>query len=313
MARDLLGVVISNCQAQPIKHALSLLCHGVRFDSFGVHLLPLINRDKLIEQFIQKVERQYDVVISVALGDAFGPLSVNQIKQTFASRNVILVPNFFFSGLHPDLTYLGDMGQRVVGPLSEYHSKLVLLGYVSGLSPEDTEALFNEEVYSRLGFFREYEKSLGESYRRDEQLSVTFSQEMEGLLKRELCFLSVNHPTSFLLSEFCSKLARELEARGIGEFANWPGGSATLVNYLAKNVIFPVYPEIVRYHNLGFSGSYLFKPAGTEDDAFNPLRLREFIRREMKVLSDLGPDKLMGSRQVGPIIRKNAELLNLKI
>jgi hypothetical protein len=306
------GVVISNCQAQPIRHTLSLACHGMTFAAFGVHLIAPRNREATIAEFVVEAQK-FDVIITICLSDDFGPLSQKQIAQTFPGKPIIFIPNFFFSGLHPDLTYLGDLGNRVSGPLSEYHSKLVVLGYVAGLSARQVEELFQYEVYRKVGFLDEFGRSIAEAHRRDAGLSVPFGSEMEGLLKQELCFLSVNHPTSFLLAHFCAKLARSLEETGMAQAAKGLVQPYTLVNFLAYNVVFPVYPEIAAALGLLFPGSYLFKPTTAGDAAVNCFSLHEYIRLELESLRNIPVSALLEGRHTQHFLRTSAAALGLQL
>jgi hypothetical protein len=289
MRPRLRGLVISNCQAQPIKHILSLLCRDVQFDGFGVHLIQPEQRAQKVSEFLSDAAAKYDVVVSVCLSDEFGELSGPRIARAFAGRPVVMIPNFYFSGLHPDLTYIGEIGGRVTGPLSDYHSKLVILGYAIGFSPQQTVEMFCGRTYTELGYFDEYERSFAELRRRDAHLTVPFTDELTELLKVDLCFFSVNHPTNFLVGHFCQKLSSWLETLGITMRSSWPCNPSSLPNHLAQNVIFPVYTEIAIALSLSYSGSYCFKPATIGDIAVGCLELPEFVDLEFKSLAETVP------------------------
>jgi hypothetical protein len=282
------------------------------FSAFGVHMIAPQNREATISDFVAKTQA-CDVIITISLSDDFGPLSRKLVAKTFPGKPIIFIPNFFFSGLHPDLTYLGDLGQRVAGPLSEYHSKLAVLGYVAGLSAPQVEELFQYDVYKKVGFLDEFDRSIAEAHRRDAELTVTFGSEMESLLKQELCFLSVNHPTSFLLANFCSKLAKVLEQKGIAQATRWPIQPYSLVNFLAQNVVFPVYPEIATALGLLFPGSYLFKPTTTGDAAVNCFSLREYIRLELESLRGIPVSALLDARQTKYFLQESAVALGMQL
>jgi SAM-dependent methyltransferase len=287
------GVIISNCQVQPLKHTLSLLCRDIRFEGFGVHVIRAEERAERIERFLESARREYEIVLSVPLSEAFGALALPRIRETFSGQFVATIPNFYFSGLHPDLTYLGDLGRRVSGPLTDYHSKIALCGYATDLSVDDCFAMYTDEVYRRLDYYGEFDRSSAELRRRDAELDVPFADELLKLLNKDLCFFSVNHPTSYLLGEYCAKLAGWLETSGLTTRTPWPWGASSLQNHLAHDAIFPIYPEIAAACGLDYEGSYTFKPATTGDNVVNCLDLRGFIEAEYRSLSALDRDELL--------------------
>jgi hypothetical protein len=292
------GVVISNCQVQPLKHILSLFCKDIRFDGFGVHLLPPQEREQTIERFVESAKRDYDVVLAAPLSDEFGPIGIKRLRNTFSGSLVGTVPNFYFSGLHPDLTYIGQLGTRVIGPLEDYHSKIAIYGYLQGLSVDECLRLYRDGIYRDLGYYDEYEKSLAELRRRDAALDIPFTDEISGLLKTDLCFFSVNHPTSFLLGEFCIKLTAWLEHQGVASPMEWPYSVSSLPNQLAQNVFYPVYPEIAAACDLSFPGSYTFKPTTVGDNPVTCFGLREFVEGEYESFGKFEREQFVQAPQV---------------
>jgi hypothetical protein len=305
------GLVISNCQAQPLKHILSLFCRGIRFDGFGVHLLNPKIRSEEIDRFVATAANSYDVVLSVQLSDDFGPLSTTGIRDAFPGRVIATIPNFYFSGLHPDLTYVGGLGRRITGPLSDYHSKVAILGYVAGFSVDQTVRLFCDDNFQKLGFYEEYSRSMTELARRDATLTISYTEEIAKLLREDLCFFSVNHPTSFLLSHFCQKVCNWLETQGLAGCTGWICRPSSLPNHLAHDVCFPVYPEIAAKFDLPFLGSYEFKPATIGDTPVTCLNLREFVDAEFRCLAEIPPTTLEGSTHVGEFLARGRSALGL--
>jgi hypothetical protein len=285
------------------------MCRDIRFDGFGVHLLAPGRRDEAIARFVEEARSKYQVVLAIPLSDDFGPLSASKLRDTFADLAVYTIPNLHFAGLHPDLTYLGGLGRRVTGPVGDYHSKLAIFGYLKGMSVAEAEALFCDSAYSRLGYYDVYAQSLAELERRDQALDVPFAAELAQLLKEDLCFLSVNHPTGFLLSRFCDKAASRLEAEGISRKIPWPRCPGVFINLLAQSAIFPIYPEIARFHALPYEGSYIFKPPTIGDTPVTCLDKAEFISAEFENLRTTVPEALMKVRQVRDFQRQAEALL----
>jgi hypothetical protein len=109
--------------------------------------------------------------------------------------------------------------------------------------------------------------------------------------------MAVNHPTAQLTNAYAERIADHLDRYcGVGR-SEWAGGPMQLLNHLAQDAVFPVYPEVA--HNLGleYSGSYAFKPATHGDDVVNTLTLREFVENEFAAFNSIPFDKLKASHQ----------------
>jgi hypothetical protein len=286
-------LLINNCQATPLAQILGLFCRDVRFEAFALHELPAENRDAEIHKLLDGVRENYDLVLSIPLSNEFGPLSTKRIAQSMAGKPTVIIPNFYFSGLHPDTFFLGGQGGRVSGPLGDYHSRLAVLAYVRNIRPEGAARLYCDQIFDGFGYYEEYEKSLAELRKREREVDVPFIAELEELLAQDLCFFTVNHPTSFLFSRFCHKLAKWLEAQGLAEFVDWPLDPSTVVNPLAENAIFPIFPEIAERFELRFRGNYIFKAPSFGAPSARVFDLDEFIRREYACLSEIPREALM--------------------
>ena len=291
------GVVISNCQCQPLKHALSLHCADIRFEFLGVHLMSPHTREAEIEAFVAKARAEYDVVLSIPLSDDFGALSLGRLRDTFSDKFVATISNVFFAGLHPDLTYIGGLAQRVEGPLGDYHSGVALMAYLRGRSIEQTLALFRDDIYTAMGYHDAYAASLAELVHRDVGVDVSIAADLPMLLEQELCFLTVNHPTSWLFSHYAGTIARWLEAQGVTRRSGWASGPMGLINYLASAAIFPVYPEIAARHGLERIGSYVFQTATIGDEPAACLNLESFVTGSFAAYDSIGREMLSNSHQ----------------
>lgn len=300
------GLVIGNCQSLPLSGTLNYFCSNVTFDYFGVHVIPPAQRAERIRAFVNQSHDKFSIVLAAPLSDDFDMLSSSRVRATFAPAAVFTIPNFYFSGLHPDLTYLGSLGRRLAGPLHDYHSKLAVAGYVNGIPPKELKRYFSVSSYEAAGYFGEYANSLEEMRRRDrEQVDIGFAQEIEQFLRRDLCFFSFNHPTSFLFGAYVAKLAAELAGRDLIRKLDWTPQPSGLPNHLATAAIFPVYPEIAEAHRLHFSGSYAFKPAAAADLP-NSLDLDAFLASEYESFDRVGIIELSAHPQVR-LILKNME------
>jgi hypothetical protein len=302
------GVVISNCQCQPLKHAMTLQCADVRFELFGVHLIAPDRRDEEVAAFVAKARTDYDVILSIPLSDEFGAISLNQIRETFSDKFVGTISNVFFAGLHPDLTYIGGLAQRVEGPLGDYHSRIALLCYLRGQTVAETLALFRHETYEAMGYYDAYATSLAELVHRDAGVDVSIAPDLPRLLREDLCFLSVNHPTSWLFSSYSATVARWLEKQGVTRMSGWASGPMGMVNHLASAAIYPIYPEIAARHGLARPGSYVFQSAMVGDVPATCFDLGAFITASFAAYDQIGRDVLAQSHQGREVMFKHAAI-----
>jgi hypothetical protein len=295
------ALVISNCQCLPISSWLTALSAETMFDFWGVHLIAPAEREIAITQFVTKAKKEYDLIICIPLTDDFLELSTARIHDTFGGIPLITISNIYFSGLHPDLTYVGGLAQRILGPLGDYHSRLALFGFLRGWTPVETAALFCGSVYRDIGYYDEYAVSMAEMKERDKAVDVPVSKDLEHLLRKAMCLFSVNHPSSTLLAPYCNEIVRYLEDRGLGRHSGLPIDPSLCADSLANNAIFPIYPEIATYHGVAQLGSYVFKALGTR---INPMNLRAFLAGEFKAFSDVGAEALATTINAKQILAK---------
>jgi hypothetical protein len=293
------GLVISNCQAGGLAQMLGLFCRDMTFAPFAVHAIPPGARAARIAALLAGAGAQAEVVLAVPLSPEWGQLAREAIAATFAPRPVLLIHNLHFAGLHPDLTYIGGMGQRVQGPMGDYHSLIVALAVAEGLPPAAARALFRPEVYRSLGYIRAFAASLQAFRAREAQVDIPFAREMARLVRRERAFLTVNHPTAAGFAAYAQVIAAHLAGRGLAEPSGLPADPAVLPNPLAAQAVFPVYPEIAERHGLPYADPYLFRPPAQEGMP-SVLTLPEFVERGHAALSALPRDRLAAAPQLAP-------------
>lgn len=157
--------ILGNCQSTSLYHYFE------RSPFINVTALLDINCQDTHEFEVAKqkvlVERNLDFVISQPLSQNFGELASDNLRKIYQDRFLGLT-NIFFTGLHPDLSYFGSFGTRVESPLSDYHSKLALLAFAKQLSVEECLALYNHDIYEKMGYFQAFHNSKDELLKRDE-------------------------------------------------------------------------------------------------------------------------------------------------
>ncbi len=207
-------------------------------------------------------------VLSFNLADHFDKVSTSALRAHFGNK-LVTFTNIHFNGLHPDMTYIGPMGQRIAGFFGDYHSKLVLFGYAEQRSVDDCVALFNGANYEKIGFLGMYQSSTAELLQRDRNCDVKFGPMFLEMLRVQPCLYTINHPTGPVFIEMSAMLAAHCGLEFITK------NPVNFQNHLAQNYIWPVYNEIAESHRLQYRlPQFFFKANQRPSRAFN---LREFV------------------------------------
>jgi hypothetical protein len=240
--------IIANCQSLPLADALALGATGITTEFIDVNFPHL---PEMAAKIATLAPRGDELVFSVNLSAQFGVLGTEQLRPRLGD-GLITFTNIHFSGLHPDITYLGPMGRRTPGYFEDYHSKLALFGFVTGRSIADCVALFNGAAYERIGFFAEFAASASELMRRDDACNVRYAAMFLEQIKQVPGLFTINHPTGPIFMTLANVLAR---VAGV-PFERFD--ALFLENPLARNVIWPVYNEIAEHHGLRYRMPQLF-------------------------------------------------------
>ena len=117
--------IIANCQTQAISNYMRIISGCSEIVNVPAHLLGTEQYNKALTNLKEIVNDENAVIFTFNLGERFGEISTLKLKAV-AKAKVFTITNLFFSGFHPDITYLGSMGKRILSPLGDYHSKIVL-------------------------------------------------------------------------------------------------------------------------------------------------------------------------------------------
>ena len=271
--------IIANCQTQAISNYMRIISGCSEIVNVPAHLLGTEQYNKALTNLKEIVNDENAVIFTFNLGERFGEISTLKLKAV-AKAKVFTITNIFFSGFHPDITYLGSMGKRILSPLGDYHSKIVLNSFISGFSVEETIALFNEKTYKDLGFFEEFNKSKCELLARDKSSDIQFGEEFLQLVLSKPSLYTMNHPTPEVLYKFTCRLC---EYAGIA-YSEFP--SAFFTNYLSTAAWWPVYKEIAEYHEANIVLPMVFKQPDSRGG--NVLSLTQFIERSFTRYKEIG-------------------------
>lgn len=303
------ALIIANCQVQPLKHALSLRTKGITYEGYGVHLgapaelVPSQNE-------IEARKGEFRFVLSFSLSEEFGKFSRSRIEETFHPTPVMFITNLYFSGLHPDVTYLGGLGTRLAGPTGDYHSKIAAAGFASGLTVNEIIKLYSHDIYNYLGYYDEFNQSIEALKLRDDKITIKFADRVETLTRSAISFFSMNHPSAYVTDAYADIIAEALSEKGYAALSGWNMGSGATMNYLAASVVMPVYPEICKAHHLPYAGSYNFKTEGMFDEPATTLNLEEFVRLELKSFSAVDPSDIANQYPINLLLERCGSALH---
>ena len=252
--------VIGNCQRVSIAHCLKAMHQAL--DIKEIDAASVINGSINLESCLEDCE----VIISQKDWWA------EQFLDPVVARNnyrVIYCPRIYFEAFHPDLTYVQSGGAFVQSPLVDYNSKIVLFAYLRGLSVDDTQRLFNADMYEALGYFSLWTASK-EVLFTDLRATDFPTDELFAEWVPLGCFMhSINHPK---LQVVCTVARTLLERLGLEVQIRHP--ESYLVDFLGVHgPVWPVYPEIASRY--GLAGHLYFKVASASPAQF--ICLKDFI------------------------------------
>lgn len=280
-------IIIANCQVLPLIKGLSFLTDVKYTLGLPIHLFGTKHFDKPKESFDELVKEDDFIILTFNNSAQFGEFATTKLKETY--KNVITMTNIYFSGLHPDITYIGDRSGRISSSIGDYHSKIIIHSYMTGKSTDDCLALFNGANYKKLGFYSEYANSTSALLERDKENNITFGKYFMTLLKERPSLYTVNHPTPYIFQEYLCVIAEYLGIRT----QRLP--LEMLPNYLANSAWWPVYPEIAEQHSLNYQMPMVFKQP--EAMGGKIMSLNEFVAHSYD-LYNKSKERLYNSRQV---------------
>jgi len=278
-------IIIGNCQIQPLADGL-LLHPGVE----EVIPIPLhLKGREFYTKPIDLINNSADTYTVLAFNNALSDLDFTPSTQSRFSR-VLTFTNIFFRGLHPDLIYLGGMGDRLKSPVGDYHSLICAMSFLKGLNIDQCKERFNQEIYEKLGFFSEWDISAKELLKRDELTDIKFAAEFLDMAKVEPVLFTANHPMAKPFLKLLNKIAIRLELEPISfpeQYYN---------NYLSNNTWWPVYPEVANKFDLQYKTPMTFKsPDNINRKTFS---LDMFISKSYDIYEQYGKDKVIKSKLI---------------
>lgn len=250
--------IIGNCQCESLATCLgAMTAGGLQTEIYMIH--EIVRDPQRLAQVLD--ESNY----------IFAQTSLRPHLRDDQAHKVRYFPTIAFSAYHPDLTFvrgtrMGGDFETVSNPLSGYHSLISLFGFMSGISLEDILTFYHPGVYSRLGYFDQWDEARRQLLAEGESSGMPLGGMFERWAKGDAFMYSSNHPTLRVMED----IAREL-LRRIGWTPAVDSIHSVVADPLRAMPIWPIYPEIGA--RLGVRGSMLFKRHEPEAS----LSLRELV------------------------------------
>ena len=243
-------MVLGNCQVGGIADSLELLSNGSSVEGVVVSNDPKVLLSQLSQYFedTENVVMIHDSVKAIILA--------NKALAKFDRPENFYVPSISFAAFHPDIQYAFINGVVVKSGLdSDWNSRVMLWSYSQGLSVNETEYLFREEVFRALGYLDEWDISSVTLRKSFEDCGFDYGRWMRSVQRTGVFMYGVNHPMQIGLSQLAIQIAEKVfpNSHVVVEDLH------TFTTDYLSHIVWPVYPEIGDH--LGVEGSYHWRVA----------------------------------------------------
>ncbi len=201
-------VVAGNCQARPMARLLSQLNPEITITATPiVHLLQPAD-----EAVFRPALDEADLIITQLIADSYPCefIRTNRLKERYGDR-VKTILNLYFTGYNPDLRYLRHPQVGTLrGPLSDYHNKTILTGWMLGVDQKQVVKWLNDPFFNQQEYALASQASLAELKKREELVDVPIVDCIEAGYKHQRFFFTFNHPSAALLAQYAHRVSAML-------------------------------------------------------------------------------------------------------
>jgi len=275
-------IVTSNCQTASICSCLRLILG----DKYQITPLPLMGDNNLSLSDSINIINQADIWVTLSDFSNFKDIALK------AKVRIIKIPRIRFNAFHPDIVYIKNkINNSYYG---DYHSFIVIWGFINGLDQKKVTSLFNSNTFENLDYFSMWNPSkalLGKSF---ESSDIDFNIFFQNIQKHGVFMHTINHPKISLIVELSYLIRDHIEPNDLFIY------HGEINDPLNLNV-WPVYPEIGDFYSYEQSG-YIWK-CGEEKRLFNLESYIKFSYENYK--------KIIKNLDHVEIIRSNFDQQNL--
>jgi hypothetical protein len=210
---------------------------------------------------------------------------------------LIPTPTIYFSGFHPDVVFPSSAaGDRQDLPMVNANSAILLAAWREGLELDAAISLFRGEVFEALGYY-DFFGMATDAFVEECAVDGLDVQPLIPAWMEQGPFVYVpNHPRIHVLRDLAMMQLQRHQLHDGSLAADF-----AVEDPLARNLIWPVYPEIA--DRLGVPGDYIFRtkrrPGAPTADAA-PIDLRTFAERTYTCYGRAAPDLSLFVRLADP-------------
>jgi hypothetical protein len=197
---------------------------------------------------------------------------------------IVAAPRLHFPGFHPDVTTPRKAAGKLLLPMGNLNSAILLAAFRDGLSVAQALSLFRDEVYDALGYYDAFGLATEALEAECRHAGIDVQPLMPEWMAGGPFFYVPLHPKIVVLRDLA---LAQLRSAGMLEGES----NSPVDDELSRNLVWPVYPEIAS--RLGMTGDYIFRPRnrpGREDPGTAPMDLETFAERTFAAYERSPPD-----------------------
>jgi hypothetical protein len=237
-----------NCQVGSIADSLRLLYQTEDVQSFHVDTSAhgLLNHFSKVQSTDGFIEIIHDSLLSV--------INAHPSVADLVPLKFLTLPSITFSAFQPDTQYIfNENGVVKNGLQGDWNSRITITGYLRGLSPRQTEELFNLGTFRALGYLDDWNESAQFLIDSFQKCGLNGTNWMRRMASHGVFMHGINHPSPIAIFELVKQFASVHLPPPDHEIA---GAEQYLTDHLS-HIVWPVYPEIAA--TLGLEGTYLWR------------------------------------------------------
>lgn len=289
-------LIVGNCHVHQIAESLEFITEA-KVNAIRDPLILKKQHEKLIEA-TGLVESANVIGVISSFWDDFLDLFPS------AASKCKIIPHIRSSAFHPDIIEISKNGRRLESIMEVSHSRIVVYGYLNGLSFSEVSALFSTEVFDLLGYYNEWERDISWA-RYQSSITGWDVEKMYTKWKGAGCFVHTpNHPKLHVLTYLALEFAKKCDIE-----IKFPEVRDLLVDRAASHAIWPVYPHISDIFDV--HGSYCFKPSSRGKNIFQEKNITIDLDSFIRVSYDFYSDNLLTVNDIEKSVQLDFEKLKL--
>jgi hypothetical protein len=207
--------------------------------------------------YITSELKSSELIITQPINDGYRgmPIGTNQLRETCNSKTkIIVIPNLYFEGYHPNFLYIKDQNNQTVSPRlseykifkSDYHDAFCFSAKILGLNFADYINIYEKIVLDESWINTNLTNSLDALRKRESECDIKISRHIEDNFLKTQLFWTFNHPSNNLLEFLTDKIIELLGLSSISKI-EFPE--------LLTSEIFPIMSSTAKILSLDFKAA----------------------------------------------------------